>query len=259
MADMKIIAENGITFIRTYSQGNQNDGNWTVVRSATKVGVKVALGVWIDSNPAVTNAMIDEALGQVAEHPYTVVQLVIGNEVNRQDDKHYTPQQVADAMAYARSQRARNNKVPPSLPITSCFSGTVLMDAPGQWKSVIQACEKVVFLTVYPWYGNSAANNIDNSMQWSWNNGLAQVEALGKQIVIGEIGWPSAGGRDTTVENEATNYAVTKKWMSGANSLNKAFDAYWFEMFDEPWKTKEGSWGPHWGLCDSSGNPKFRF
>jgi exo-beta-1,3-glucanase (GH17 family) len=257
-ADMDIIAKRGITHIRTYSQGDAGDGNWTVVRAAAKRGIKVALGVWIDQNPNVTQTRIAEAWGQASLHPGTVVQLVVGNEVNRDDDKHYTPQMVASAMNLARTMRDSSTKIPKDIPITTCFSGTVLTDQPDIWRDVVRACETCVFLTVYPYYApERTPDNIEPQMRWSWENGLSQVAAMGKAVVIAEIGWPSEGGRDTSVANEATNYAATKAWMSGRNYLGKSFDAYWFEMFDEPWKTQEGSQGPHWGLNDRNGNPKF--
>ena len=41
--------------------------------------------------------------------------------------------------------------------------------------------------------------------------------------------------------------------------LNKAFDTYWFEMFDEPWKTAEGAWGSHWGLYTAGDSPQPKF
>ena len=116
-----------------------------------------------------------------------------------------------------------------------------------------------MYLTVYPWYGNADPGNIDAQMQWSWDNGLRQVAERGKTVVIAEIGWPSEGGRETSVDNERINFEVTRKSVSGQNSLGKSFDTYWFEMFDEPWKSNEGGQGPHWGLCDSDGNPTFDF
>ena len=78
-------------------------------------------------------------------------------------------------------------------------------------------------------------------------------------VVIAEIGWPSAGKPEwnTTIPSERLNYNVTKKWVSGANSLGRAFDTYWFEMFDEPWKTNEGPFGPYFGLYDKDANPKW--
>ena len=33
----------------------------------------------------------------------------------------------------------------------------------------------------------------------------------------------------------------------------------WFEMFEEPWKTGEGAWGPYWGLYTSGANPQPKF
>ena len=96
-------------------------------------------------------------------------------------------------------------------------------------------------------------------MQWSWDNGLKQVQARGKEVVIGEIGWPSAGGRATSVENERINFETTKAWVDMGNPMEIRFNAYWFEMFDEPWKTKEGAQGPHWGLFTSGSNPQPKF
>jgi exo-beta-1,3-glucanase (GH17 family) len=139
--------------------------------------------------------------------------------------------------------------------VTSCFSGTVLCDDP-TWAPAVDACEDVVYLTVYPWYGNAAPGNIKPQMDWSYANGLQQVIALGKKIVIAEIGWPSAGSRQgsqpATVENEKINFATTKEFLSGPGW---DVDTYWFEMFDEWWKTKEGDWGPHWGLYTGGANP----
>jgi exo-beta-1,3-glucanase (GH17 family) len=85
-----------------------------------------------------------------------------------------------------------------------------------------------------------------------------QVADRGKKIVIAEIGWPSAGGRLTTPENERVNYQTTKNLLSGATP-QWALDTFWFEMFDEPWKTDEGVWGPYWGLYTSDSKPKFDF
>jgi exo-beta-1,3-glucanase (GH17 family) len=259
-ADMSIIASKKFTHIRTYGVDGGNQWN---VDKATKHKLKLGLGVWVTPNnlPA-TQAQIDKALLQAhaAAIKYATrvdIDLVIGNEVNRTDVAVYTPQEILSAIQYA------SNKAPgyPSVAtrVTTCFSGTVLQNPNSEWLPVVNACNTVVYLTVYPWYGGAAPNNIDLQMQWSWNNGLKQVREQGKQVVIAEIGWPSAGGRETSVANEQANYTVTKKWVSGGNSLGMAFDTFWFEMFDEPWKTQEGPQGPHWGLYTSGANPEPKF
>jgi len=55
---MAIIKAKGFTHIRTYSAASGNRHN---VGRAGKYGLKVALGVWIDSNVQ-NNALVDEAL-----------------------------------------------------------------------------------------------------------------------------------------------------------------------------------------------------
>jgi exo-beta-1,3-glucanase (GH17 family) len=258
-ADMQIISRK-FTHIRTYGVDGGNQWN---VDKATKYKLTLALGVWVTPNnlPA-TQAQIDQALSQAqsAGNKYgtrLTLDLVIGNEVNRQDVGVYKPDLIRTAMQYAKAKVPGYPAV--SARVTTCFSGTVLQNPNSEWLPVVDECNTVAYLTVYPWYGGAAPGNIDPQMQWSWNNGLKQVRERGKQVVIAEIGWPSAGGRDTSVANEQTNYAVTRKWVSGTNSLGMAFDTFWFEMFDEPWKTQEGPQGPHWGLCTSGSNPQPKF
>jgi hypothetical protein len=41
------------------------------------------------------------------------------------------------------------------------------------------------------------------------------------------------------------------------SSPKQRMRAFWFSMFDEPWKTREGTQGPHWRLYDKDGNPKW--
>jgi exo-beta-1,3-glucanase (GH17 family) len=244
-ADMAIIAKH-FHSIRTYTVQFANIYN---VRAASKHNLKVCLGAWIfQGDWSRTQSEITTAAEQVFEHPGTVVHFIVGNEVDR-PKLNYTPGEVLQAMKYAR--KTLDGYGPNDIPVTVCFTGTVLQ--PGNpssaiWSETVNACEKLVYLTVYPWYGNSPPGNIDPNMQWSYDHGMKQVEARGKQVVIGEIGWPSAGGRETSVENEKLNFGVTNAWVLGKNPLNKPYEAFWFEMFDEPWKTEEGP-GVRIGAC----------
>jgi exo-beta-1,3-glucanase (GH17 family) len=273
-ADMAIMKAKGITHIRTYAASGGNVHN---VYRAGKYGLKVGLGIWIPDNTQ-NNSLVDEAVSQAVDdvtvHPgaNTVMELVIGNEVNRTDDKKpLDPNAILKYMEYAK-QTLKNYPALSNVRVTSCFSGTVLQypDSPGAaiWGNVIDHCDGPVYLTVYPWYakkneGAPAPDNIKPNMDWSWNNGLTQVAARGKKIVIAEIGWPSAGGDSqhspTTIQNEQINYQTTKRFLSGQTAPYWALDAFWFEMFDEPWKTAEGPWGPHWGLYTSGPNPQPKF
>lgn len=243
---LSIMAQQRFTHIRTYSCLGGDRFN---VKLAQKHGLKVGLGIWVVPGKTADNqAAIVEGWNQVSQYPGVVVDLVIGNEVNREDNFKFGPGEIKTLIDFAKGKRVSGTNVK----VTSCFSGTVLHDNP-EWGIAVDACESVVYLTVYPWYGGAAPNNIQSQMDWSWSNGLQQVAARGKTIVIAEIGWPSAGGRLTTPENEKTNFDTTKAFLLGETSPHFALDAYWFEMFDEWWKTDEGPQGPHWGL--STGGP----
>jgi len=259
-ADMAIISSR-FTHIRTYSAEDRDQWN---VDKAAKRGLKIALGIWVDDNQPVdaNRRNIDHALQQAQSAAANyggnpVIDLVVGNEVDRGDNKRLTPTTVYNLMQYAKEQRPRYPNV--SARVAGCFTAKVLQNANSPWLNVVDYCEGVVYLTVYPWFGNAKPDDINPQMEWSWNNGLRQVQERSEEIVIAEIGWPSAGGRDTSVANEQTNYAVTRKWVSGANPLGRNFDAFWFEMFDEPWKIRDGPQEPHWGLYTSGGDPQPKF
>jgi exo-beta-1,3-glucanase (GH17 family) len=217
--------------IRTYGVDGGNQWN---VDKARKFNIrKMAVGVWVfPGNPSATNAQIDMAISQLvaAANKYggfLHIDLVIGNEVNRADVVVYSPADILNGMAYAKQAVKKVSSTLDSVYVTTCFSGTVL--EPGKpdvakWLPVVDACDERTLLTVYPWYGNAPPNNINAQMQWSWDNGLKQVQARGKEVVIAEIGWPSAGGRATSVENERINFETTKAWVNMGNPMGIAFN-----------------------------------
>ena len=116
-------------------------------------------------------------------------------------------------MAYAK-QAVQKYPTLDSVYVTTCFSGTVLTWAQrGQVAAGRRLLRQRTLLTVYPWYEAGAdPSNIDKQMQWSWDNGLKQVQRATRQIVIAEIGWQSAGGRATSVK---TKGSTTKRRRSG--------------------------------------------
>ena len=97
----------------------------------------------------------------------------------------------------------------------------------------------------------------------------AHVEAIrekvaralpGKEIVIGEVGWPSAGRmREGALPSNANQARVIQDVLALAKREN--FKVNVIESFDAPWKrAQEGTVGGHWGLLDGgSREPKFAF
>ncbi len=222
-------------------------------------------------------AEIDIAIAAIKAHPSSVMCLVIGNETDRYGPGFVDPSVVAGYMDYAHSKLNAEGLL---LSLTSCITGGGADSTGGSGaaqvyaRPILQKCKElnkphhqVILLNIYPYYGNGQAGNIADNMKWSYEHGMNNAENnFGLEVMIGEIGWPTGtnnNGTSTSRENVAnaeTNFKTTLKWVDGENYLNQAYNSFWFEMFDEPWKTNEPNGvGPSWGIYEANGatTPKF--
>jgi glucan 1,3-beta-glucosidase len=74
----------------------------------------------------------------------------------------------------------------------------------------------------------------------------------GKEVIIGEVGWPSAGRmREGALPSPANQARVIQDVL--ALAARKKFRVNVIEAFDAPWKRAlEGTVGGHWGLLDDA-------
>ncbi len=90
-------------------------------------------------------------------------------------------------------------------------------------------------------------------------NAAAHVDAIrrqvvdafpGKEVIIGEVGWPSAGRmREGALPSPANQARVIQDVLALGKREN--FRVNVIEAFDQPWKRAlEGTVGGHWGLLD---------
>src|SRR5262249_62254094 len=80
----------------------------------------------------------------------------------------------------------------------------------------------------------------------------------GKEILLGETGWPSAGRmREGALSSSANQARVLHDVLNLAK--REGYHANLIEAFDQPWKRRlEGTVGGHWGLLDGyRREPKF--
>ena len=84
-----------------------------------------------------------------------------------------------------------------------------------------------------------------------------QAEFPGKEIAIGEAGWPSAGRHRRGAEPSVVNQArFVREFAAAAAARGIRYNM--IEAFDQPWKRgQEGAMGGHWGLFDAAGLAKF--
>ena len=219
--------------IRTYSVDNGLD---KVPELASKVGLKVLLGVWIGRDRAKNALLIDIAVSLAKDHPDTVTAIIVGSEVLLRGDMT-----VSDLREIIRSVKPRVD-----VPVTYA-------DVWEFWLRYREIGADVDFVTIhflpywedFPPRAEDAAAHVDGIRK--------QVVAAfpGKEILIGEAGWPSHGRmRDGALASRINQARFISEILDRARREN--FRVNLFEAYDEPWKRRwEGTVGGYWGLFDS--------
>ncbi|MDI9469361.1 MAG: glycosyl hydrolase family 17 protein [Bacillota bacterium] len=128
-----------------------------------------------------------------------------------------------------------------SIPVTTADSVDVLLSRP----EVRNACD-ILMPNCYPYWAGVSIT--DAGANFAASMASLKARAAGKEIVVSETGWPTAGqtiGDANAGEQEAAQYfEAVRNW-----SLSTGTPLFWFEAADEPWKTAdEGASGAHWGI-----------
>jgi hypothetical protein len=199
--------------IRTYgSSGVGRD----VASEAAGLGFLVTAGVSLDPDKAEAeiSAAVDLANRGLAQS------IVVGNETLLM--RRLTE---SDLVGYIRRVKAA---VPSSVTVTTGEPWTVWLERPDLVNEV-----DYLMVHIYPfWEGQT----IDNAAQYVVDKYLAVRDiANGKQVIIGETGWPSAGRTDA---NEASQRRFIAEFAPLANQYGIPY--YLFSAYDEEWKWPEG-------------------
>ncbi len=226
--------------VRTYSIEHGDD---QIAEVAHRLGMKVMQGIWVSGEAARTRKQIDTAVAIAKRYPDTVIAVVVGNEVLLRGDMSAT-----DLAAIIRDVKAA---VP--CPVTYA-------DVWEFWNRNPQLGGAVDFVTVHMLpYWEDFPIPVDKAP--------AHVEAIrqqmvarfpGKEVVIGEIGWPSAGRMREGALPSPANQARFLQEVT-ANARAGHYRANVIEAFDQPWKRAlEGTVGGYWGVLDAfRREPKF--
>lgn len=226
--------------IRTYSAIKvQGD----VTRIAHEQGLKVLQGIWISGTPEDNEKEIAAATELVRAYPDTVQALFVGNEVLLRREM------TGEALArIIRQVKAATGK-------------TVLYaDVPHFFKKepAVVAAADVVAIHILPYWDDPEAVSVDE-VQGHVAGIVADMRTTypGKRLMIGEIGWPSAGrtrgGAVPSLVNEAR---FVREFVRGAEQLG--IDYNLIEAIDQPWKrVPEGTVGGYWGIFSADRVLKF--
>ena len=224
----------GITdCVRTYSIENGLD---QVPAQAAKVGLKVIQGIWLSSNRLKNLSQISTAVSLTKQYPGVITALVVGNEVLLRGEMT-----TADLAANIRSVKAQV-----TVPVTYA-------DVWEFWLRNREVYEAVDFVTIHilpywedmPVRAKFAAGHVDDIRK------RMAVAFPGKEILIGETGWPSSGRmREGALPSRTNQARVVSEILDLAK--REGFRVNLIEAYDQPWKRQlEGTVGGYWGLIDA--------
>ncbi len=219
--------------IRTYSTENGLD---QVPELAAKVGLKVIQGIWLSSNRQKNLSQTSTGVRLAREFPNTITALVVGNEVLLRGEMT-----TSDLAAAIRSVKAQV-----TIPVTYA-------DVWEFWLRNREIYDAVDFVTIhilpywedFPVRAKYAAAHVDAIRR------RMAVAFPGKEILIGETGWPSFGRmRDGALPSRTSQARVISEILDLAKREN--FRVNLIEAYDQPWKRQlEGTVGGYWGLFDA--------
>ncbi|MCA6105639.1 beta-(1-6) glucans synthase [Bradyrhizobium sp. CNPSo 4026] len=218
--------------IRIYSVENGLD---KVPELASKVGLKVILGVWIGRDRLKNASLIETAVSLANQFTDVVSAVIVGNEVLLRGE---LPE--AGLREAIRSAKGRVN-VPVSYADTWDF-----------WLRYPELGHEVDFVTIHvlPYWEDVPPRAEDAPLHVLDARSKVALAFPGKEIFIGEAGWPSGGRmRNGALPSRINQARFTFDLLDQASRDNVRINL--FEAYDEPWKRQwEGTVGAHWGWLD---------
>jgi exo-beta-1,3-glucanase (GH17 family) len=226
--------------VRTYST---NLGLDRVAEIAERYGLKVMQGLWLGRDPARNRREIETAIALANRYPNVISSVVVGNEVLLRGE--LAPGDLVNII------RAVKTRV--SVPVTYA-------DVWEFWLRFPAGADVVDFLTVHtlPYWEDFPISATDAASHVESIREKIAAAYPGRRILIGEIGWPSAGRmREGALPSPANQSRVISDVLARAKRGNYRVNV--MEAFDQPWKEAlEGAVGGHWGVLDAdTGRLKF--
>jgi glucan 1,3-beta-glucosidase len=206
--------------------------------------MQVLMGIWLGDVPKQNEKEVEQAIATANANPKAIRGIIVGNEVLLRGD--LSPRQLT-----AYIQRVRT-AVPKEIPVTYA-------DVWENWLRYPQMASVVDYITIHilPYWEDNPVAAIDAVHHVEDVYAHMQHVFPGKQLMIGETGWPSAGRLRRSAEPSLVDEALyLREFLRYAAGVNMPYNV--IEAFDQPWKrAQEGTVGGYWGIFDSEAKPKF--
>ena len=238
--DLRVLAAEGIRCVRTYSV---DQGLERVPEIAARHGIAVMLGAWIGRENAKNRLQLETAVRLANTHPEVVRALIVGNEVLLRRER--AADDLARDLAWARART--------SVPLTYA-------DVWEFWLQNSALADAVDFVTVHvlPYWEDEPVANAE-AARYTLETWRRMREAFpGKDVFLGETGWPSAGRMREGARPGRIEQARYLREFSLLAAREPVLEFNLIEAFDQPWKrASEGTVGGYWGIFDQFRRAKF--
>ena len=225
--------------VRTYSM---SQGLGAVPDIAGRYGMKVLMGIWLGRDPVANEREITLGIEAAKRDHASLRGIVVGNEVLLRGE--------LSEKALAAYIRRVNDAT--DVPVTYA-------DVWEFWQKHPELAKATDYLTIHilPYWEDEpvaperAVRHVADVYQ------KMKAEFPGKQIMIGETGWPSQGRTRRDASASLVNEArYMREFLNYAATVDMPYNV--IEAFDQPWKRDlEGTVGGYWGIFDVDAKPKF--
>ncbi|MFZ5774979.1 MAG: glycosyltransferase family 2 protein [Thermodesulfobacteriota bacterium] len=214
----------------------------SIPRLAAKYGINVTVGMWLTNDLEKNEEEIARGIQIINDNRQSIVRVIVGNEAVLRGE--LTVEQIG---AYIDRVREAVR-----IPTSTAEPWHV-------WFRNPELGERVDFLAVHMlpyWEGVALDRAVDYVVD---HINLLKTTFPDKEIIIGEVGWPSLGRTRQQAEASAANQAIfLRRFLARAEQEKYIY--YVMEAFDQPWKqVSEGAVGAYWGVYDINRQPKFPF
>ncbi len=235
--DLQLLAGR-VHAVRTYGNGGTLG---KIPEIAARYGISVAVGAWLDRDLATNEQQVERAI-QLANANRNVVRVFVGNEVLLRNN--LTVEQLGAYIDRVRSQVG--------VPVGTAETWAYWLKYP----ELAKHCDFLAVHLLPYWEGLNVDAAIDASFQ---NLRRVQQAYPDKQVIIGEVGWPSEGRtRGSAVASVANEALFLRRFLDRADREHIRY--YIMEAFDQPWKAAgEGGVGAYWGVFNVERQQKFEF
>jgi exo-beta-1,3-glucanase (GH17 family) len=218
--------------VRTYSIENGLD---KVPELASKVGLQVILGVWLGRDRLKNAALINTATLLASKYPGVISAMMVGSEVLLR----------GEMKAPELCEIIRSVKAQVGVPLSYADVWEFWLRNPD-----ISKCVDFVTIHILPYWEDDPVRAEDAAAHAIDIRKKVGLAFPGKEILIGETGWPGRGRMRGESRASRINQA---RYISEIveRTRKEKFRVNLFEAYDEPWKRQwEGTIGSSWGLYD---------